>query len=156
MLIAIVLLGFVLLFGPIAAIAAGVHLSPFVSGFLMFSGAVTLVVAATVSVITRLYRKTKASEAFVRTGMGGRRVIRDGGSVVIPVVHEIAVVSLETIRLKVNRLGAEALLTKDKLRAAIAAEFFVSDFYRGSICFCPRQVLQYHGYPEWGFLFSFG
>ena len=75
--------------------------------------------------ITKLYKRTKASEAFVRTGMGGLKVIRDGGSLVLPVVHQTVMVSLETIKLEVLRIGADALITSDKLRADIKAEFFV-------------------------------
>jgi len=125
MLAMLVLLGLVLVIGPIAAGIAGVALGAFATAFLMIAGALVLVVSSTMIVITRLYVKTRAYEAFVRTGMGGRRVIKDGGSVVIPVVHQIVPVTLETLRLKVVRRGAEALLTKDKLRADIEGEFFV-------------------------------
>lgn len=124
-LVLLFLLGLVLVFGPVAASAAGLTLSGGATAVLVISGAILLLVAGIAFVITKLYVKTKASEAFVRTGMGGRVVIKDGGAVVMPVVHEIVSVSLETIRLKVVRRGADALLTKDKLRADIEAEFFV-------------------------------
>jgi len=45
-------------------------------------------------VIVNVYVKTRASEAFVRTGAGGRKVIMDGGALVIPVIHEMIAVSL--------------------------------------------------------------
>ena len=38
-------------------------------------------------IVTRLYVKTKASEAFVRTGMGGMKVIQDGGALVVPSIR---------------------------------------------------------------------
>src|SRR5690242_18743125 len=50
-------------------------------------GVMLLVMVAVASVITKLYRKASANMAFVRTGMGGVRVVRDGGAVVVPVVH---------------------------------------------------------------------
>jgi uncharacterized membrane protein YqiK len=61
----------------------------------------------------------------VRTGAGGVRIIRDGGALVIPILHELVPVSLQTIKLEVMRRDADALITLDKLRADISAEFFV-------------------------------
>lgn len=121
----IFLVGAALLLLPVAAQAIGIAVGGVAMAVSMGLGAAILVFAGIVLVITKLYVKTKASEAFVRTGMGGRVVIKDGGAVVMPVIHEIVSVSLETIRLKVVRRGADALLTKDKLRADIEAEFFV-------------------------------
>ena len=57
--------------------------------------------------------------------MGGLKVIRDGGAVILPVIHQIVRVSLETIKLPVQRIGADALITSDKLRADVQAEFYV-------------------------------
>ncbi len=88
-------------------------------------GAVILVIVAIASVITKLYRKASANMAFVRTGMGGARVIKDGGTVVLPVVHQIIPVSLETMRLNVERHGPHALITKDNLRVDLSAEFYI-------------------------------
>jgi len=92
---------------------------------LMAFGAILLVVFSIVIIITRLYRKTAADEAFVRTGVGGRRCIIDGGAIVIPVVHEIIPVSLKTFKLDVDRTGPEALITEDFLRADVKAVFYV-------------------------------
>lgn len=125
MLTILLILGLALMFGPVGAEMAGLGLGGASTAVLTGFGALLTLVSGVLLVITRLYVKTKASEAFVRTGMGGRVVIKDGGAVVIPVVHEIVSVSLETIRLKVVRKAAEALLTKDKLRADIEGEFFV-------------------------------
>ena len=76
-------------------------------------------------IITRLYRKTSADEAFVKTGVGGRRCIIDGGAIVIPVVHEVIPVSLRTFKLQVDRTGPEALITADFLRADVKAVFYI-------------------------------
>lgn len=77
-------------------------------------------------IVAKLYVRTKASEAFVRTGKGGMVVIQDGGALVIPMIHEIMRVSLETMVLSVKREGgAGALITKDKLRADIEAQFYL-------------------------------
>jgi len=111
--------------GPIAASATGHSLGVLSTAIMVVSGIGLLVISATIFIVMRLYQKTKASEALVRTGRGGAKVILDGGALVVPVIHELVRVSLETLRLKVSRKGAEALITKDKLRADIDAEFFI-------------------------------
>jgi uncharacterized membrane protein YqiK len=63
--------------------------------------------------------------AFVRTGMGGVKVVQDGGTLVIPVVHQVIPVSMETMRLNVERRGPHALITKDNLRVDLSAEFYI-------------------------------
>ncbi len=88
-------------------------------------GVLLLLFGSIVLIITRLYAKTAADEAFVRTGMGGQRVIIDGGAIVIPVVHKVVPVSLATMRLDVERNDQDALITGDKLRADIKAEFYI-------------------------------
>lgn len=123
---------FLLLFG-ILLIGAPIGVNNFAhqsmsgtSSVIMTLSGVTLVLLCVILLtITKLYVKTKASEAFVKTGMGGLKVIRDGGAIILPFIHQIVRVSLETIKLEVNRTGVDALITSDKLRADIKAEFFV-------------------------------
>jgi uncharacterized membrane protein YqiK len=76
-------------------------------------------------VFTLLYVKTPPHLAFVRTGLGGRKVVIDGGSIVLPIVQDIQWISLETYKLEVFKSGREAFITKDKLRVDIGAEFYV-------------------------------
>jgi flotillin len=114
-----------LIFGPIGAMLGGHPLATLTSTVMTAAGLVLALLSGTLMIITRLYVKTKASEAFVRTGMGGMRVIKDGGAIVVPVIHQIVLISLRTLRLDVGREGPDALITKDKLRADIKAEFFV-------------------------------
>lgn len=121
----IALFGCGLIVAPIVSSVYGHPLSGLASALMIASGIVAVTGASIISVVARLYMRTKASEAFVRTGMGGIRVIKDGGALVIPVVHQLVRISLQTIRLEVNRQGVDALITKDKLRADIRAEFFV-------------------------------
>jgi uncharacterized membrane protein YqiK len=92
---------------------------------LIVFGAIVALVAGILVVITRLYRKTAADEAFVKTGVGGRRCIIDGGAIVIPVVHEVIPVSLRTFKLQIDRTGPEALITADFLRADVKAVFYI-------------------------------
>jgi len=89
-----------------------------------FGGALAVAFAILV-IITRLYRKTAADEAFVRTGVGGRKCVIDGGALVIPVVHEVIAVSVKTFKIEVERTGLDALITGDYLRADVTANFFL-------------------------------
>jgi flotillin len=72
-----------------------------------------------------LYKRSTRDEAYVRTGLGGQKVVLDGGSVVLPVFHSIATVNLKTLRLEVARGGPDSLITKDRMRVDIGAEFYV-------------------------------
>src|SRR4051812_9988769 len=100
-------------------------LTPTQQFVLLAIGTAIVILIAIMSVITKLYRKASANMAFVRTGMGGARVIRDGGTVVLPVIHQVIPVSLETMRLNVERRGPHALITKDNLRVDLSAEFYI-------------------------------
>jgi uncharacterized membrane protein YqiK len=88
-------------------------------------GILFLLFGAVVMTITRFYVKTSADQAFVRTGMGGQQPIIDAGALVVPFVHEVIPVSLQTMRLDVDRAGPDALITGDNLRADVAAEFYI-------------------------------
>ncbi|CUS91939.1 hypothetical protein [Candidatus Kryptonium thompsonii] len=46
---------------------------------------------------TLLYVKTPPHLAFVRTGFGGRKVVIDGGSIVLPIIQDIQWISLKNI-----------------------------------------------------------
>ena len=118
-------LGVLLIALPLAAPALGAPLGGAAAALATLSGIALLVAAASALIVTKLYRRTKASDAFVRTGAGGVRVIRDGGALVIPVLHELVPVSLQTLKLEVSRVNEDALITQDKLRADIHAEFYV-------------------------------
>ena len=108
-----------------AGIAMGQQLTV-VSQFLMVAaGGLIILITGILTAITKLYRKTTAHEAFVRTGMGKARVVLDGGAFVVPIIHRVVPVSLETMRLDVSRRGEDALITGDNLRVDIAAEFFI-------------------------------
>jgi len=88
-------------------------------------GIAMFVVGLLITVVTSLYRKTSADLAFVMTGMGGSKVVLDGGALVFPVVHKITEVNLRTMKLGVNPRGPNALITKDNLRSNILAQFYI-------------------------------
>ncbi|MCL1861172.1 MAG: SPFH domain-containing protein [Proteobacteria bacterium] len=63
--------------------------------------------------------------SFVRTGLGGQKVIMDGGALVLPVVHDTCLVNMNTLRLEVSRTKGESLITKDRMRVDVNAAFYV-------------------------------
>lgn len=76
-------------------------------------------------ILARLYRRASKEIAFVRTGFGGEKVVMNGGALVLPVVHETMPVNMNTVRLAVERKNADALITLDRLRIDVKAEFYV-------------------------------
>ncbi|MCA9839604.1 MAG: hypothetical protein KC422_22030, partial [Trueperaceae bacterium] len=84
-----------------------------------------LVIGLIVWAIKNFYIKPSANEAYVMTGMGGRRVLIDQGGLFIPIVQQMVPVSLETMKLDVERIGQDALITKDNLRVDVRAEFYI-------------------------------
>ncbi len=77
-------------------------------------------------IIARLYRRSSKEISFVRTGFGGEKVILGGGAIVLPVLHEIIPVNMNTLRLEVRRADDQALITRDRMRVDVMAEFFMS------------------------------
>jgi len=90
-------------------------------GGVLFLGLVTLGL-----VFSKLYKKTTKEMAFVRTGFGGEKVILNGGAVILPVLHDVVFINMTTIRLQVTREKDQALITKDKLRVDLTADFHIN------------------------------
>lgn len=76
-------------------------------------------------VFSRLYRRSSKELGFVRTGLGGQKVVMDGGAIVLPVFHECVNINMNTLKLEVSRAGADSLITLDRLRVDAVAAFFV-------------------------------
>lgn len=88
---------------------------------------VLIVIAAALVVLAAWFFERATNEvALVKTGIGGRRVIIDGGTLALPYFHEITRVNMQTIRMTVSRTGEAALITKDRLRVDVGADFYVS------------------------------
>jgi len=118
---------------------------PVAAGSLMevgiIAGAIVLIVFALGLILVRLYRRAEKDQAFVRTGWGGMKVIIDGGALCLPVLHQIRFVNLRTLRLEVRRDAREALITKDRLRVDIFAEFYVRVKPEGAAVALAAQTL---------------
>lgn len=77
------------------------------------------------ALIAKLYRKANPERALMRTGWGGGKVITDGGTIVLPFLQQITEINLQTLRLEVQRRNQDALITRDRLRVDVRAEFYV-------------------------------
>tara|TARA_B100000929_G_scaffold103459_1_gene81876 strand:- start:2234 stop:3973 length:1740 start_codon:yes stop_codon:yes gene_type:complete len=88
-------------------------------------GAVVVFILVVGLTIARLYRRASKEVAFVRTGVGGEKVVMNGGALVLPVFHETMPVNMNTVVLAVVRRDTEALITLDRLRIDVKAEFYV-------------------------------
>lgn len=120
----LLVLALLLLIVPAFAASAGLMNTPSQLVMTVF-GVVLLILVSIILTITRLYHRTSADQAFVRTGMGGPKAVIDGGALLLPVVHEVIPVSLQTMRLDVERSGPNALITGDNLRVDVEAEFYI-------------------------------
>src|SRR5262245_5862744 len=72
-----------------------------------------------------LYRRSSKEISFVRTGFGGQKVVMNGGAFVLPIIHEVIPVNMNTLRLEVRRGRESAIITRDRMRVDAVAEFYV-------------------------------
>ena len=91
----------------------------------IFAGIIVIALVTIGLIFSRLYRRSTKEISFVRTGLGGQRVILDGGCLVFPVLHDTIPVNMQTLRLEVLRANDQALITKDRMRVDVQAEFYV-------------------------------
>jgi uncharacterized membrane protein YqiK len=85
----------------------------------------TIVVAIVVYLLHWLYRHSSKDLSFVRTGFGGEKVVMGGGALVLPIVHDITEVSMNTLRIEVRRAGDKSLITRNRMRIEVIVEFFL-------------------------------
>ncbi len=86
---------------------------------------ITILIAIAVYLLHWLYRHSSKDQSFVRTGLGGERVVIGGGALIIPIVHDITRVNMNAVPVEIRRLGEQSLITKNKMRIDIIAEFLV-------------------------------
>src|SRR5438128_11324048 len=86
---------------------------------------IAIVIVAVAYIFHWLYRRSSKETAFVRTGLGGQKVVINGGALVLPIVHEAIPVNMNTLRLEVRRGRESALITRDRMRVDVVAEFYV-------------------------------
>jgi uncharacterized membrane protein YqiK len=94
-------------------------------GFILGLVVVAIVAAIVVWLFHWLYLRSSKERAFVRTGMGGQKVVMNGGAFVLPIVHDVIPVNMNTLRLEVSRGRDKALITRDRMRVDVVSEFYV-------------------------------
>jgi len=48
-------------------------------------------------VMAKLYKRSTKRMSFVRTGARGQKVVKDGGALIIPIMHETIDINMETL-----------------------------------------------------------
>ncbi|MGE0716481.1 MAG: flotillin family protein [Alphaproteobacteria bacterium] len=94
-------------------------------GFVLGLIAVAVAVAIVVWLLNWLYLRSSKERAFVRTGLGGQKIVLNGGTFVLPILHEVIPVNMNTLRLEVSRGRDKALITRDRMRVDVTSEFYV-------------------------------
>ncbi len=84
-----------------------------------------IVIAVAAYLLHWLYRRSTKDVSFVRTGFGGEKVVMGGGAFVLPILHDITAVNMNTLRLEVTRARQMSLITKDRMRVELTVEFYV-------------------------------
>lgn len=84
-----------------------------------------ILIALVIWIMNRLYRRSSKEISFVRTGLGGQKVVMNGGAFVLPIVHQITEIGMNTLRLEVRRGRESALITRNRMRVDVVAEFYV-------------------------------
>ena len=92
---------------------------------LVISGVILVAMLVIGMILARLYHRATKEISFVRTGFGGQKVILNGGALVLPVLHDTIPVNMNTLRLEVQRANQQALITRDRMRVDVMAEFYV-------------------------------
>src|SRR6201988_5450119 len=84
-----------------------------------------IVIAIIVYLVNWLYHRSSKEVSFVRTGLFGERVVINGGAFVLPFIHDYTPVNMNVLQMEIVREKADALITKDRMRVDIEAEFYV-------------------------------
>ena len=84
-----------------------------------------LAIAIAVYLLHWLYRRTSKEVSFVRSGLGGEKVIISGGAFVLPIIHNVTSVGMRTLRIEVKQSREKSLITKNRMRVDLVVEFYV-------------------------------
>ena len=97
----------------------------FIGQLILWIIAAIIVIAVIYWVMTWLYRRSTKEVSFVRTGFLGEKVVINGGAFVWPIIHDITPVNMNVLQMAVTREKDQALITKDRMRVDVEAEFYV-------------------------------
>lgn len=93
--------------------------------FLVTLIAIVVIVAILVAFLQRYYRKATREKALLRTGLGGQKVVMDGGFIVLPFLHRMEEIPMRTMRIEIRRAGDKSLMTEDRLRVDVEMAFYL-------------------------------
>jgi uncharacterized membrane protein YqiK len=93
---------------------------------IMWTLTILVILAVVIAVLARFYERSTREVSLVKTGVGGRKVVMDGGTISLPYFHEVTRVNMQTLRLDVSRAGEAALITNDRLRVDVSVAFYLS------------------------------
>ena len=86
---------------------------------------VLVAIVIIVAIALRFFHRATQDISLVRSGLGGTRTVIGGGMIVIPLLHNVTRVNMNTMRLELARTHDKALITGDRMRADVVAEFYV-------------------------------
>lgn len=88
---------------------------------------ILLVIAIAIAwwILSKLYQRSTSELSFVRTGFLGQKVVISGGAFVIPVLHEVTRINMNTVRVGVAHENERSLITQDRMRVNVEADFYI-------------------------------
>lgn len=87
--------------------------------------AILVAIALLVAFLQRYYRKATREKALLRTGLGGQKVVMDGGFIALPFLHRVEEIPMRTMRIEIRRAGEKSLMTEDRLRVDVEMAFYL-------------------------------
>ncbi|MBU0654174.1 MAG: band 7 protein [Gammaproteobacteria bacterium] len=93
--------------------------------YISLSVGILVLVVMGAALFSAFYKRAQKDRSYVRTGFGGEKIIMGGGAFVLPVLHDVLPVNMQTMRIEITREMEQALVTKDPLRVDVTAEFFL-------------------------------
>jgi len=84
-----------------------------------------IAVVVIVAFLQRYYRKATREKALLRTGLGGQKVVMDGGFIALPFLHRLEEIPMRTMRIEIKRSGEKSLMTEDRLRVDVEMAFYL-------------------------------
>lgn len=86
---------------------------------------VAFIIAILAYILHWFYVRTSKNMAFVRTGLGGEKVVLNAGGFVIPILHHVTYVNMNIMPVSVRLMNKQSAITRDRVRIDIEAEFQV-------------------------------
>jgi len=84
---------------------SGAEFGAFILGLIV----VVIVVAIAIWLLHYLYLRSSKERAFVRTGLGGQKVVLNGGAFVLPIVHDVLPVNMNILRWRHSGIGSASV-----------------------------------------------